>query len=515
MADQPLSGRRGRAIVLVGFMGAGKSTAARELSADPLDSDRLVELRAGAAVRRIFERDGEAEFRRLEEQCVLEALTKAGEGAGGGVVSLGGGALGSQAVRDALRDHTVVFLEASLEDAWERAQGPKRPLANDRAGFEQLFRQRAPLYAEAADVFVAADPKGLVSQALGAILTVGELADGTQLVWARSASGSYPVFVSSGGIGKAQLRPTGRYALITDSNVAPLLSDRFTDRIGEVVLKPGEQEKTVATCSAAWSSLARFGLGRDDLVYALGGGVTGDVGGFVAAGYQRGLRVVHFPTTLVAQVDSAYGGKTGVDLPEGKNYVGAYHQPSAVITDPDVLATLPPQERAAGMAEVIKTALIAGGELWERVERGDPVDANTVRDCARTKLAVVAEDERDSGRRQVLNLGHTIGHAIETATDYSAYRHGEAVAIGLLAAIRLSGADDLRDRVAGILRREGLPVSATGVDADAVVDLVSADKKRRGDGTIPFVFCDRPGSATVGNDVSANDLRAAVVEACR
>ena len=145
------------------------------------------------------------------------------------------------------------------------------------------------------------------------------------------------------------------------------------------------------------------------------------------------------PTTLVAQVDSAYGGKTGVDLPEGKNYVGAYRQPAAVLVDPAALETLPPEERAAGYAEVVKTALIAGGPLWERVRAGDEPDAEVVLGCLRTKLAVVAEDERDEGRRQVLNLGHTIGHAIESATGYRRYRHGEAVAIRAPAALRLSG----------------------------------------------------------------------------
>ena len=156
----------------------------------------------------------------------------------------------------------------------------------------------------------------------------------------------------------------------------------------------------------------------------------GDLAGFVAATYQRGVPVVQVPTTLVAQVDSAYGGKTGVDLPEAKNYVGAYHQPAGVLADPAVLATLPPAERAAGFAEVLKTALIAGGALWERVAAGARDDDGVVLACARTKLAVVAEDERDGGRRQVLNLGHTVGHALETVTGYGRLRHGEAVGLG-------------------------------------------------------------------------------------
>ena len=185
---------------------------------------------------------------------------------------------------------------------------------------------------------------------------------------------------------------------------------------------------------------------RADHVVALGGGVVGDLAGFCAATYQRGVPVVHVPTTLVAQVDSAYGGKTGVDLPDAKNYVGVYHQPAGVLVDPDTLATLPPAELAAGWVEVLKTALIAGGALWERVSAmsGCEVDERTIVDCARTKLAVVAADERDAGQRQVLNLGHTVGHAIETVTGYARYRHGEAVGLGLLALLRLSGAEALR-----------------------------------------------------------------------
>jgi shikimate kinase/3-dehydroquinate synthase len=177
---------------------------------------------------------------------------------------------------------------------------------------------------------------------------------------------------------------------------------------------------------------------------ALGGGVVGDLAGFCAATYQRGMPVVHIPTTLVAQVDSAYGGKTGIDLARAKNYVGAYHQPAGVLVDPGALASLPAAELAAGWVEVLKTGLIAGGELWERVSSGEQADEPMILACARLKLEVVAEDERDAGRRQVLNLGHTVGHAIEAATGYRRYRHGEAVGLGLLAALRLSGEEQLR-----------------------------------------------------------------------
>jgi shikimate kinase / 3-dehydroquinate synthase len=224
------------------------------------------------------------------------------------------------------------------------------------------------------------------------------------------------------------------------------------------------------------------------------------------------VRVVQVPTTLVAQVDSAYGGKTGVDLPEGKNYAGAYHQPAAVVVDPATLATLPQPELAAGWAEVIKTGLIAGGPLWERVRGGGPLDRDLVVACARTKLAVVAADERDGGRRQILNLGHTVGHAIETVTGYRRYRHGEAVGLGLLAALRLSGQRELRAEVAALLAARRLPTTMdAGIDVGAVVAATRRDKKRRA-GRVGFVLVEAPGDVRRGRPVAESELRAAVTE---
>jgi len=280
-----------------------------------------------------------------------------------------------------------------------------------------------------------------------------------------------------------------------------------------VAIMPGEQSKTIAHAEIVWSELARAGMTRADVVVALGGGVVGDLAGFCAATYQRGVRFVQVPTTLVAQVDSAYGGKTGVDLSEAKNYVGAYHQPKAVLADTDALATLPAAELAAGYAEVVKTALIAGGSLWERVRGGAEPDApDVVTACAHTKLRIVARDERDDGVRQTLNLGHTVGHAIETVTGYATYRHGEAVALGLLAALRLSGSDDLRAEVAELLHARGLPIALTDVDPDAVVMATARDKKRVGEGPVPFVLLPEPGAAQPGTTVAPRELIAAVRE---
>jgi shikimate kinase/3-dehydroquinate synthase len=251
-------------------------------------------------------------------------------------------------------------------------------------------------------------------------------------------------------------------------------------------------------------------------VVALGGGVVGDLAGFCAHAYQRGVALIQAPTSLVAQVDSAYGGKTGVDLPEGKNYAGAYHLPAAVIADTSTLASLPPEELAAGFAEVLKTGLLAGGELWEQVREIESLDPErldgVVFACARYKCEVVAADERDGGLRQVLNLGHTVGHAIEAASGYGRYRHGEAVGLGLLAALRLSEAPQLRDEVEAILRRHGLPVELDpGVGVEAVLSALQRDKKRTAEG-VGFVLLAEPGAPRVGEVLDPDRVRAAVEE---
>ena len=262
--------------------------------------------------------------------------------------------------------------------------------------------------------------------------------------------------------------------------------------------------------------LARVGMTREDHVVALGGGVVGDLAGFCGHLYQRGVPVVQVPTTLVAQVDSAYGGKTGVDLPEGKNYAGAYHLPAAVLADTAVLATLPGEELVAGFVEALKTGLLAGGPLWERVREIETLDPAGLDDvvfaCARCKCEVVAADERDAGRRAVLNLGHTVGHAIEAASGYSRYRHGEAIGLGLLATLRLSEAPALRDEVEAILVRHGLPTRLDPeVEVDAVLDALQRDKKRTAAG-VGFVLLAEPGAPRTGQLVDPSRVREAVEE---
>jgi shikimate kinase / 3-dehydroquinate synthase len=502
----------GAKIVLIGFMGAGKSTAARGLGRDlgvgAADVDEVIEQRLGASVQALFARDGEAAFRAAEEQITLELLRAPGDG----VVALGGGAVMREAVRTELARHQVVWLDVARELAWQRCEEGGRPLAGDPAGFATLHAEREPIYAALADIEVPAARSGAVAEVLAA---AEGLPRAMRLIWATSASADYPVYIGPGLLESSFWPATaaGRRFLVTDGHVGRLYRDTVAPLCGEVMIVPGESSKTVAHAEIVWTELARAGLTRQDLVVALGGGVVGDLAGFCAATYQRGVRYVQVPTTLLAQVDSAYGGKTGVDLEEAKNYVGAFHQPSAVLCDTDALSSLPPAELAAGYAEVVKTALIAGGDLWQRVRAGaDPATAQIIAACARTKLRIVAADERDGGLRQVLNLGHTVAHAIETVTRYSAYRHGEAVALGLLVALRLSDAPDLRDDVAELLAAHGLPTVLEHADPDAVVMATRRDKKRMGEGPVPFVLLDTPGAARPGCAVDPRALVGAVRE---
>jgi shikimate kinase/3-dehydroquinate synthase len=514
------------AFVLIGFMGAGKSTAAIELAGalgtSALDSDRVLQERLGHTVAREFELRGEAAFRTGEEELVCELLQRAGEET---VIALGGGSVLSERVRRELSPHVTVLLDVEPDLAWERVRsGMDRPLARDRDAFGALAAARRELYEELADAVLPGNERGTITRALRALRSLSAAPAGTRLVWATSASGDYPVLVGRGLLENGERigriwpieRSSSRPFCVTDETVGPLFAERLGELAATIAIAPGERHKTLAGAERVWRALLQAGMRRADHVVALGGGVVGDLAGFCAATYQRGVPVVHVPTTLVAQVDSAYGGKTGVDLPEAKNYIGAYHQPAGVLVDPDTLSTLPAAELAAGWAEVLKTALIAGGGLWEAVAAGERVDERTILACVRTKLAVVAADERDAGRRQELNLGHTVGHAIESATGYGRYRHGEAVGLGLLAALRLSGRDDLRAKVRELLLAGGLPVtlSASEASVDLLIEAIGRDKKRVG-ASVPFVLLAAPGEVQVGCEVAPADLRAAVEELVR
>jgi shikimate kinase/3-dehydroquinate synthase len=493
-------------------MGAGKSRAARaarEAGHEVLDTDELLERELGMPIDEFFAAHGEAEFRRREgayESALLERTD-------GAVIALGGGSVLSASVREALGRHLVVWLDVDAATAWERVEG-KRPLALDRERFEALLAERRPYYEALADV-VLPEGEDVAARALPALTALFEL-PGARLAWAHSASGDYPVFFGRDLLASGFWPLEGRRFLVTDTVVGGLYADAVGPVAARIEVEPGEAAKTLAEAERVLGELAAAGMTRSDHVVALGGGVVGDLAGFCAATYQRGVTVVQAPTTLVAQVDSAYGGKTGVDLPAAKNYVGAYHLPAAVLCDPALLATLPRAELAAGFVEVVKTALIAGGPLWERVTAIDTLDPDPLDDvifaCVQTKLEVVAADERDVGRRQVLNLGHTVGHAIEAATGYRRYRHGEAIGLGLLAALRVSGADELRERVEALLLRHGLPTRlAAEVETEAVLAAIGRDKKRTAAG-VGFVLLDRPGEPVTGRPIEPDRVRAAVQE---
>ena len=514
------------AFVLIGFMGAGKSTVAAELAralgVEALDSDALLEQQIGHPLAREFELHGEAAFRAKEEDLVCKLLADAGPQ---DVIALGGGSILSERVREALAAHLTVLLDVEPALAWERvsssANGRERPLARDREQFLALHSGRRAIYEQLADAVLPDLSRGLARGTLPALRALSAAPPGTRLLWARSASGGYPVFVGRGLLSASALeavwpfeRSRSRAFCVSDETVQPLYAEQLGEIAAMITIAPGEGSKTPASAEHVWQGLLGAGMTRADHLVALGGGVVGALAGFCAATYQRGVPVVHVPTTLVAQVDSAYGGKTGVDLPGAKNYVGVYHQPAAVIVDPDVLSTLPAAELAAGWVEVLKTALIAGGELWDAVAADGAVEQHTIIACVRTKLAVVAADERDAGRRQVLNLGHTVGHAIEAATDYTRYRHGEAVGLGLLATLRLSGQDVLRARVRELLLAHGLPVTLSGASVQAVVEATARDKKRVAD-HVPFVLVDGPGKVSIGNEVAVDELTAAVAELAR
>jgi shikimate kinase/3-dehydroquinate synthase len=472
-------------------------------------------------VAEIFSSSGEQAFREIEQRVVLTALRDDSLDA----LALGGGAVTSPAVREELAgpSHTTVWLEISESAAWRRVSRSDRPLAKDEDAFSRLFAERRPLYEGVADAIVPAIATRLWERALGPVQMLGSLPAGTRMLWAASSNGDYPVFVGRGLLdgplfsSDSPVMPgRGRSFGFSDQSVAPLYATDVRGLETTITVPPGETAKTMTQAEDSLREIARLGATRSDRLVTIGGGVVGDLGGFCAATYQRGIPYVQVPTTLVAQVDSAYGGKTGVDLPEGKNYVGAFHLPSAVITDVDTLSTLPEGELRAGLAEVVKTALLAGGWLWQQVRDLEPGEitsrADLVFACARYKCAVVAADERDHGLRAVLNLGHTVGHAIESVTGYSRYRHGEAVAIGLLAALRLSGADELREEVKVWSGRHGLPVGfEPALDPDEVLRAIQFDKKRTSKG-VGFVLLKKPGEPRTDCIVDGARVRDAVEE---
>jgi shikimate kinase / 3-dehydroquinate synthase len=428
----------GRHVVLVGFMGAGKTThgkdAATRLGREFLDLDAAIEERAGKTIPELFEERGEAGFREIERHAARVALASPEPA----VIALGGGALGSPETRELVRSAFTVLMEIDVESAWDRVRRSKRPLAQDEGEFRRLYAEREGVYRNAADA-VATDTTGIVLAAGG-------------------------VHYERGGLDRlCELVPgDGPVALVADSTVMGIYGARAQEALGgrlasEHEIPVGEEAKSIGVVTRLWRELR---LDRGGTVVALGGGCTTDVAGFTAATYLRGVRWAAVPTTLVGQVDAAIGGKTGIDIPEGKNLVGSFHWPARVVLDETLLETLPERERRQGMAELVKTRLLAGRRL-------------DVRGAAAYKAGICVQDPHDRGPRRWLNLGHTFAHGLEAGADYD-LPHGEAVALGLLAALRLSGRDTEE------VERELDPQPAR-VDPERAWQALLRDKKRTGD----------------------------------
>jgi shikimate kinase/3-dehydroquinate synthase len=438
-------------------MGAGKSIVGERVAeaiARPfVDLDRLIERRHGP-IPKLFER-GEHEFRRIEEGILAEAL--AGPES---VIALGGGAVLSPLNRERLRARAfTVYLDVGVETAWERVRGSDRPLAQREADFRKLYESRQDVYAAAADA-VAQDADDVLLASLG-------------LRFGGALSPRAPVVIAD--------------ARVLELHPAPVEAPVHT-------LPRGEAAKSLAIVERLWRELT---IGREGTIVAFGGGSTTDVAGFVAATYLRGVPWIAVPTTLTGQVDAAIGGKTGINTAEGKNLAGAFHFPESVVIDPDLLATLPEKDRRGGLAEVVKTGLLSGRAVWELPE------AEMIRACAAHKAGVVLSDPYETeGRRARLNLGHTFAHALEAGSGYRV-AHGEAVALGLLAALRLSGQPT--DAVEEILRPE--PVEA---DLDTAWAALKRDKKGEG----VFVLLEAPGKPVV-TTVPDAEARAALVSLVR
>ena len=461
-----------RHLALIGFMGAGKSTLgtalAERLGRRFVDVDRRIE--EHAPIDRIFATEGEPAFRAREAKHVREAL----QAAEPSVVALGGGAVGTDQVRVLLREHAfTVLVEVDVDAAWARSQGTDRPLAVEEARFRELYEQRAPLYRDAADG-AATDVQGAVLAAGGVHVEAGSLERLDELV-----PGDGPVEMV------ADARVAGIYGMEAQLSLGGRL--RATHE-----LPPGEEAKTVAAVDRLWRELR---LERGGTIVALGGGCTTDTAGFAAATYLRGIGWAAVPTTLVGQVDAAIGGKTAIDLAGGKNLVGAFHWPVRTLIDPALLDTLPEGELMNGRAELVKTGLLAGESLWEL-----PLP-EAVRACAAFKTAVCLRDPHDRGDRRQLNLGHTFAHALEAAAGYE-LPHGRAVALGLLAALRLSGLDTAE------VERELRP-EPVRVDRDRAWAALARDKKAER-GVPQLVLLEAPGAPRLGVELPEADVRAAL-----
>ncbi|MFD4033859.1 3-dehydroquinate synthase [Streptomyces sp. NPDC058637] len=528
----------GPLIVLVGPMGAGKSTVG-ELLAESLgttyrDTDADVVATAGKEISEIFFDEGEEHFRALERQAVRDALALHT-----GVLSLGGGAVLDEETRTLLAGHPVVYLSMDVDEAVRRVGlNTARPLlaVNPRRQWRELMDARRHLYEEVARTTVATDER-TPEEVARAILDALELPEHTG---DPVPSGRETTRMTEQGTTRIQVAGTAGtdpYEVLVGHRLLGELPQLIGDRAKRVaVLHPealaetgeavredlaaqgyeaiaiqlpnAEEAKTVEVAAYCWKALGQTGFTRTDVIVGVGGGATTDVAGFVAASWLRGVRWIAVPTTVLAMVDAAVGGKTGINTAEGKNLVGAFHPPAGVICDLAALDSLPVNDYVSGMAEIIKAGFIADPVILDLVE-ADPQGARTpagphtaelIERSIRVKAEVVSSDLKESGLREILNYGHTLAHAIEKNERYK-WRHGAAVSIGMVFAAelgRLAGRldDATADRHRAVLESVGLPLTYRGDQWPKLLENMKVDKKSRGD-LLRFIVLDGIGRPTV------------------
>lgn len=510
-----------RNIILTGFMGTGKTTIGRVLAQRLrrpfVDMDAVIEERTGKSIPEIFREHGEEAFRAVEREVCRELAAQRGL-----VIATGGGALVDPKNREALqRTGEIICLRASVETILARVgtgdDRPKLDGADRRSRIETLLRERAPAYDA---IKLQLDTSELtVDEAVDRILALlWDLSDARRLVVHAPGDHRYSIVLGEGLLERAGellrrvITPTG-VAIVTNRTVAQHWSASLAVALRAVGLAPsiveipdGEQYKTLDTVREIYDRLVEAGLDRRGAIIALGGGVVGDIAGFVAATYLRGVAFVQVPTTLLSMIDASVGGKVGVDLPQGKNLVGAFKQPVLVLIDPLVLRTLPAEEFRAGLAEVVKHGIIGAPELFEQLELQGPATlTDLIADAVRVKIEVVEEDPYERGRRAVLNLGHTFAHAIEQVSGYR-IRHGEAVAVGLVAAAHLSWQmgrcdEDLMERIRHLLTRLGLPARIDGYDERTLYQAMFTDKKRAA-GRLRFIIPEAIGRVSITDEAT-------------
>jgi 3-dehydroquinate synthase len=519
---------RGAHLVFVGAPGSGKSTVgslvAERLGLPFADVDSVIEHRTGQPVAEIFADQGEPAFRALEVATTVELLRQPG------VLSLGGGAVTSAEIRDALRGHRVVWLQVSVGQAARRVGlNEARPLllGNVRGQLIKLLAARTPLYAGVASITVdtdAHDVDAVVDSIVASVTELGQnVATDAVTTIEVTAERPYQVLVGHGlldrlpGLCGDQAR---RVAVIHPPTLVGL-AERVVSTLAAAGLEPvridvpdAEGAKTAAVAANCWSVLGSAGFTRSDAVIGLGGGATTDLAGFVAATWLRGVRLVTVPTSVLGMVDAAVGGKTGINTPEGKNLVGCFYEPAGVLCDLDVLQTLPVADLVGGLAEVIKCGFIADPEILRLVQAdpdgvrtaGSPVLREVIERSIQVKATVVSGDLRESTStgsqvgRELLNYGHTLGHAIERREHYR-WRHGEAVSVGMVFAAELSRLAGRLDpkvaaRHAQLLQLVGLPVRYRAGVLDELLATMALDKKTRGS-TLRFVVLDDIARASI------------------